>query len=518
LTQSPDNLNGMVALVGAGPGDPGLITVRGRFLLSQAQVVVYDALVAPVLLDHAPAEAELINAGKRAKAHRLTQDQINQLLVDKASQGLFVVRLKGGDPYLFGRGAEEVVFLAGHGIKCEVVPGVTAGVAGPAMAGVPVTHRRLASTVTFVTGHEDPSKEDSSIDYGALAALINAGGTVCFYMGVGRLTAISDELGRHGLVASTPCAVIQWGTTAKQRSVRTTLSEAQADITAKGVSSPAIIVVGPVAEINEPGLDFFTSRALFGQRIVITRTRRQVSDLGRLLDGLGAQTLEAPTIELVAAEDWSAVDEVIREISRFDWVVLTSTNGVNALAKRLAYLGLDARHLGVKGQVRIAAVGDATAKALRSQLGIVADLVPTEFVAESLAGELIARHDIEGKQILLLRADIARPALPRLLCEAGATLTELTAYRSQLVGGLPEAVLAALRQNEVDWVTFTSSSTATNMVELLGQERDLLNHVKLASIGPITTETLCKLGFTPRVEAATSNMAGLVDAMVREIV
>ncbi len=503
---------GKVCLVGAGPGDEGLITVRGLERLRAAEVLVYDALVSRHLVAQAPPFAELIYVGKRAKAHTLTQDQINDVLVEKAKAGALVVRLKGGDPYLFGRGAEEASYLAQRGVEVEIIPGVTSGIAAPAYAGIPVTHREYASSVTFVTGHEDPTKGQTNLDYRALALLIAAGGTVCFYMGVGRLGAIAASLNENGLSDTTPCAVVQWGTTPRQRSVRSTLAHAVADITQAGISSPAIIVVGPVAAINEPGLDFFLRRPLLGQRILITRTRQQASDLRMQLAELGALVLEAPTIELGEPSSWDEIDAALTEIrTRFDWLVLTSANGVTALAARLAELELDARHL--QG-VKIAAIGSATAEALHRQLAIRADLVPTRYVAESLAGELIAKQQVQGQRFLLLRADIARPALPRLLQEAGAQVTELVAYQTLPAAALPEDVLEALTQGEVDWITFTSSSTAQNLVALLGEQRHLLEKPKLASIGPITTTTMRELGLTPTLEAERSDVPGLVAAIV----
>ena len=509
--------SGKVILVGAGPGDPGLITVRGLEALRSADVVAYDALIDRRLLDEAPPGAERIDVGKRAKIHKLSQDQTNALLAQKAAQGKAVVRLKGGDPYLFGRGAEEVQHLAQQGIACEVVAGVTAGIAAPMAAGIPVTHRHMASTVTFVTGHEDPTKDQSAIDYAALAGLIQAGGTVCFYMGVGRLPQICDVLTGHGLSSQTPVAIVQWGSTPKQHSLKTDLARAPEDLKTSGVGAPAIIVVGPVAGIEGEGLDFFTHRPMFGQRVVITRTRQQASDLRRLLDDLGALTLEAPTIELEPPDDWTAVDEAIRGVSRYDWLVLTSVNGAAALADRLDALGLDARQLGVGGSggVKVAAIGDATEAALNNRLSIRADLTPTRFVAESLAAELIAKHGVAGQRMLLLRADIARPALPKLLAEAGAVVEELTVYQTRRLSELDPQVMAALEAGEVDWVTFTSSSTVTNMIELLGPRRDRLKRVRIASIGPITSQTLRTCGLEPTVEAVVSNIAGLVEAMAR---
>ena len=498
-----------MCLVGAGPGDPGLITDRGLGWLRQADVVVFDALVNPVLLEQAPAGAERIDVGKRAGVCALNQDQINQLLVAKARGGRLVVRLKGGDPYVFGRGAEEMAYVASQGLACQLVPGVTAGVAVPAAAGIAVTHRRMASTVTFVTGHEDPAKGQPSIDYRSLAGLVMTGGTVCFYMAVARLGDLATQLRCHGLNDETPVAVIQWGTLPRQRTVRTTLARAPDD--AAGLGAPAIIVVGVVAGLQEPGLDAFTNRPLFGQRVVITRARKQALELRLMLDELGAQTLEAPMIEFVPPEDWSGVDEAIRAVDRYDWLVLTSTNGVAALDERLGVLGFDARHLAT---VKVAVVGHATAQALRRRLGIRADLVPDRFVAESLVETLIDRHGVAGKQFLLLQADIARQALRRLLVAADACVDQWPVYRTTRPTVWPEHMVAALRAREVDWVTFTSASTANHMVQWLGRDVSLLQAVKIASIGPVTSQALRRLGLSPTAEAATSDLEGLVEAMV----
>ncbi len=499
-----------MALVGAGPGEPGWITVRGLDLLRHADVVVFDALVNPVLLDEALPQAQRINVGKRARDHQMLQEQINQLLVDKAKEGNLVVRLKGGDPYLFGRGAEEAAFVARQGVAVEVVPGITSGMAAPLAAGIPVTHREVASTLTFVTGHEDPTKPQTAVDYGALAGLISHGGTACFYMGVGRLGQIVEQLLAHGLAESLPVALIQWGSTPRQRSIRSVLARVEADVKSAGISSPAIIIVGKVVGIEEPGLDFFIRRPLFGQRIVVTRTRQQVSELRQRLAQMGADVLEAPTIDLIEPSDWSPVDQAIRELEGYDWVVLTSVNAVMALARRMEHLGCDARDL---HHVKVAAIGSATVAALRSVLGIRADLAPAEFVAESLAGEFLGKQEIKGKRFLLLRADIARPTLPRILAENGAKVTELTLYRTKLAAELPQPVRDAFRLGQVDWVTFTSSSTARNLVELLGPDRPLLEKAKIASIGPITSQTLRELGLAVTLEAATSTIDGLVAAL-----
>jgi uroporphyrinogen III methyltransferase/synthase len=506
-----DASRGLVSLVGAGPGEPGLITRMGLDRLRAADVVVCDALADRRLLEETP-EAEFIDVGKRARQHKLTQDQINALLIERGRQGQRVVRLKGGDPYLFGRGAEEIAAVAEAGLRCEMIPGITAGVAGPALAGIPVTHRDCASTVTFITGHEDPTKPDSAVDYQALAGLAQRGGTLGFYMGVGRLPTISAALLEHGLSEQTPAAIVQWGTLPRQRTVRGTLSDIAERASEAGVGAPAIVVVGQVAGLDQPGLDFFTNRALFGKRIVITRTRQQASSLRQQLEAHGADVLEAPTIELAAPTSWQPVDEALAGLDQYDWLVLTSANGVHALKARLQAAGRDARALAA---VKLAAIGDATARALREELAIEADLVPTRFVAESLASELIARESIAGQHFLLLRADIARPALPATLREAGATVDDVTAYQTQQSAALPDSVIEALQKGEVDWLTFTSSSTVKNMAALLGEQaQPLMQQVKIASIGPITSETIRQQGWPIAVEASTSNIPGLVSAIV----
>lgn len=507
-----DRAAGRVFLVGAGPGDPGLITVAGLDALRSCDAVVFDALANPVLLDEAPKHATRYDVGKRAKFHKLTQDQTNQLLVDLAKEGKRVVRLKGGDPYLFGRGAEEAAFCTRAGVRCEVVPGVTSGIAAPATAGIPVTHRKVASTVTIITGHEDPTKGETSIDYKALADLIKVGGTACFYMGVGRLQAICNELTGHGLPDTMPAALIQWGTLPKQRHATGTLANIEAKVNEAGLGSPAIIVVGEVAAIDEPGLDYFTNRPLFGQRILVTRTRQQASDLRIELEHLGAEVLEAPTIQIVdpSEEDSAALDEAVQQIASYDAVILTSANAVNALADRLAKAELDSRAL---AGVHLSCIGAATGEALFDRLSCRADLIPARSIAESFVRELLDAAGLAGKRVLLPQADIARPLLAKGLQDAGCTVDVITAYQTQPVDALPEDVLEALRNGEVDWITFTSSSTAQNLADLLGDEAALLNNCKLASIGPKTSATMLKRNMSIAVEAEQHDLAGLIAAI-----
>jgi uroporphyrinogen III methyltransferase/synthase len=495
-----------VCLVGAGPGDPGLITALGLERLAAADAVVYDALANPRLLAHAPKGARLIDAGKRSREHKLTQDQTNQLLLDLARQGLRVVRLKGGDPYLFGRGAEEVEFLARHGVACEVVPGVTSGIAAPTYAGIPVTHRDHASSVTFVTGHEDPTKGASVVDYRALAALIGGGGTACIYMGVGRVAGIVEALRGGGLADDTPAAAVQWGTLPSQRSVRGTLASIADDIARSGVGAPAIIVVGAVAAISAPGLDFFTARPLFGRTVLITRTRQQASALRVALEMLGAHVLEAPTIQIEPVEG----HEDPLDIGAFDWLLLTSVHAVGWLADHLARGGRDARAL---GRVRVAAVGEATAGALWDRLRIRPDLPPTRGTAAALGQQMAADAAVHGARCLLLRGNLAGDELPGALQRAGAEVVERVVYRNRPSAALPGEVLAALRERRIDWVTFTSASTVRNLLSLLGGETGLLRQVRIASIGPTTGEALRSAGFAADAQPESPSVDRLAEAI-----
>lgn len=517
MTDNRENSAGCVCLVGAGPGDSGLITVRGLAYLHDADVVVHDALVLPALLQEARTDAEIIDVGKRHADHKMTQDDINALLVEKAKQGHRVVRLKGGDPFLFGRGAEEVAYVTARGIRCEIVPGVTAGIAAPAMAGIPVTHRQHASSVTFITGHEDPDKPQSNHDYAALAALIRAGGTLCIYMGMNKLDLIVEQLLTEKVGDDMPAAVVQWGASPRQRSVRSTLAKLTDAVRDAGCYAPAVIVIGNVAGIDEPGMQAYAQRPLFGQRVIITRTRTQASAQNDMLTELGAEVIEAPTIRIEQpdAATWAQIDDALLHLDRYNWLVLTSANGVDMLARRMAHLKLDSRALAC---VKLAAVGNATGGALFERLHIHADLTPRTYVAESLAAELIeagGAKGIAGQRMLLLRADIARETLPQLLADAGAGIDEFPIYQNVPERELPPNVLDALRRGKINWITFTSSSTVRNMLDLLGEDASLLNNVKVASIGPITSDTARELGLTVTVEAAPSNMDGLVAEMVR---
>lgn len=500
---------GIVYLVGAGPGDPGLISVRGAQLLATAEVVVFDALANPALLDLAPAEALRIDAGKRAGLHKLTQDQTNALLAEHGLAGKRVVRLKGGDPYVFGRGSEEAMYLHERGVRVQVVPGITSAIAATGAMGVPVTHRNIATSCTFITGHEDPSKPDSQVDYQALAGLVKSGGTLCFYMAVGRLPAVVQTLMGFGCEADTPAAVAQWGTLPRQNSLRTTLSELPSAIEAAGIGAPSIVLVGRVAALNEEALNWFENRPLFGQSIVVTRTRQQASQLKIDLELRGAEVFEAPTIAIAPAADQAALDAAVHSLSAGDWLIFTSRNGVDSAAQALARVGGDARRL---AGVKIAAVGQATAEALVGQLCIKADLVPDRAMGEAVGEQLIKEVSVSGRRFVLWQAEIARPVLGQMLSEAGGKVEVVEAYQTRPVEALPEALLEALSEGRVGWLTFTSGSTARNFFAML-PDASLAAGAKIASIGPMTSQAIVKAGRQVDVEATEHNIAGLVAAI-----
>ncbi len=513
-----------VYLVGAGPGEPGLITVRGARLLERADVVIYDHLASKKLLSYCPRNAQTIYVGKVAGAHSMTQDQINDLLVEQARAGKRVVRLKGGDPFVFGRGGEECEALARAKVPFEVVPGITAAIASAAYAGIPVTHRDFNSSFTLVTGHErgdDPNDlrshgrksagdtPTSDIDWSVLARLP----CVAFYMGVKSLDRICANLIAHGMSPDTPAATIQWGTTPRQRTVAASLRDLPRRVAEANIGAPAVTVIGRVVALRET-INWFESRPLFGKTIVVTRTRQQASELALRLEELGAGVIEAPTIEVDEPADWTDVDVAIERAGGFDWVVFTSANGVRAARRRLRELHRDARTF---GNARIAAVGDATARAIEDELNLHVDLCPERFVAEALADELSSRGQAEGKRFLLLQADIARTILRDRLRDGGAAeVREVAIYQTRPAKALPDELLESLDAGQVDWVTFTSGSTATNFAALLGRDRvTRLEKVRLASIGPITSDAMRAAGLEPTVEAEVHTIDGLVDAILR---
>ena len=497
-----------VFLVGAGPGDPGLITVKGKECIEAAQVIIYDYLAAPALLNHAAENAEIIYVGKKGGHHTLSQDGINALIVEKAKAGLSVCRLKGGDPFIFGRGGEEAEVLAARGIPFEVVPGVTSAVAAAAYAGIPLTHRKLTATLAFVTGHEDPHKAESSIDWESLGRGI---GTLVFFMGVKNLPDITQKLIAHGKSPDTPVALIRWGTMPAQQTVVGTLDNIADRIRKAGLKAPAIIVVGDVVELRE-NLKWFETRPLLGKRIVVTRAREQASDLVRRLADLGADCLEYPTIKVVPADDSTPLNDAINRLSVYDWIVFTSVNGVKFFFERLFELDLDVRAL---NHLQTAAIGPVTSQRLRT-FGLKSDIIPENYRAEAVV-EAFAKEKLKGKKILLPRAAEARPVLPVELRKMGAEVDEVTTYLTEKVSDSAELLIGHLAEKRVDLITFTSSSTAKNFKALLPADnfKALLDGVTIASIGPITTDTATDLGFEVHITAQTYTIPGLCDAIIK---
>jgi uroporphyrinogen III methyltransferase/synthase len=494
----------LAVLVGAGPGDPGLITAAALDWLAQADTVLYDRLANPSFLAGCRKGAELIYVGKGPGAHAMTQEQINELLVKKTAEGKLVVRLKGGDPLIFGRGGEEADALVDAGLPFRIVPGVTAAIAAGACAGIPLTDRRLASTVAFITGHEDPTKDESAVNYDALAGL----DTLVFYMGVGNLPAIAGRLISAGRPPDTPVALVQNATLPNQRTVVATLAGAASAAEANNVRPPALLIVGNVVTLREK-LAWKEKLPLFGQTVLVTRTREQASKLTDQLAACGANAIECPTIEIQPPADFAGLDKALGEIKSFEWLVLTSPNGVSGVLARMKHLGLDGRNL---ASVGIAGVGPATADALKENF-LQADLLPETFTTRAL-GQALAAQVSKGRKVLLARADIATNELPDILRAAGAEVVEAVAYRTVRPAGLPENALRALSAGKVDWVTFTSSSTAENFLALVKDAGVNLAALKLASIGPVTTETLAAAGLTPTVEAKKHTIPGLVRAIL----
>lgn len=499
-------MNNKVYLVGAGPGDPGLLTLKGKSCIKKADAVIYDYLASRELLKYASADAELIYVGKKGGDHTLSQDKINSLIVEKAKQGLVVTRLKGGDPFIFGRGGEEAEELIKAGMDFEIVPGISSAIAAPAYAGIPLTHRQFTSTVAFVTGHEDPNKSTSRIDWKSLAKGI---GTIVFLMGVKNLPTIADRLMQCGRPPETPVALVRWGTTVKQVTVSGTLSDIVEKVKAVGLKPPAVIVVGDVVTLRQ-SMNWFEKRPLMGKKIIVTRARSQASDLVGSLSDLGADCIEFPTIKICAAEDSQPLDEAIDNISKYNWLIFTSVNGVKFFFERLFEKKMDSR---VLGGIRTASIGPATAARLLA-FGITSDIVPDSYRAESVV-EAFSKEKIEDTDILLPRAGGARPVLPVELEKMGAQVHEIISYHAKPVSDDADNLITMLEQKVVDLVTFTSSSTATNFRDLLPNDRfeELMAGVGIASIGPITTETAEKLGFNVTLTADDYTIPGLTDAI-----
>ncbi|HJD97068.1 uroporphyrinogen-III C-methyltransferase [Mailhella massiliensis] len=494
-----------VYLIGAGPGDPGLLTCKGRQALSEADVVVYDYLAGDDLLALAKPGAEFIYVGKIAGNHTMKQADINKLLIARAKEGKVVVRLKGGDPYIFGRGGEEAEELVEAGVPFEEVPGISSSIAGPAYAGIPLTHRAYSSSVTIVTGHEDPTKPGSVHDWSALA---RSASTLVFLMGMKNLPEITAKLIAAGMPADTPAALVYWGTTNRQKSLASTLADLPDAAVREGFSNPSIIVVGDVVRLKDK-LNWFEKKPLFGRTVVVTRAREQASESAALFARMGAHVIQFPTIKISPLADYAELDEAVGNLSRYGWVVFTSVNGVKFFRKRLCALGLDARAL---GPVKVAAIGPATAKAVE-EMGIHADLVPSSYVAEGVAEAMLALG-MKGKRVLLPRAKEARDVLPEALRAAGAEVDVVAAYENVPSDENREEVLAALKEGRLDCVTFGSSSTVRNFLSSIPLEI-LKKHpeIRFAAIGPVTAKTMREMGLEPDIQPESFTIPALADAV-----
>jgi uroporphyrinogen III methyltransferase / synthase len=498
---------GTVYLVGAGPGDPGLLTRRGAELLGRADVVVYDALVNSELLKLAPSTAELIYGGKRSKRHALLQGELNELLVKKAREGKNVVRLKGGDPYTFGRGGEEGQQLAAAGVAFEIVPGISSVVAALNYAGIPLTHRDYCSSFTVITGHQDPEVEETGIDWEQLA---RTPGTKVVLMGLKNIRQIMLKLIRHGLAESTPVAMVRWGTLPRQQTITGTAATIADAIERTGFGAPAVTVIGDVVRLREQ-LNWFEQRPLFGERVVVTRARDQAAMLSSRLSELGAEVLEIPMIRTAPPLNRTPLVEALTGIGGYDWLVFTSANGVTSFFDYFFKAFRDLRDI---GGVRIAAVGPVTAAHL-TDLHLQVDLMPEKFEAAAVASALLELESLENLKILLLRAEQATPELPKELEAKGAIVDDVPVYRTVPEPEPSTEASDSLRSEGADWVTFTSGSTVEHfhqrfdLVELLRRHPQL----RVASIGPETSRVLQALGISPAVEADPHTVPGLVDAL-----
>ncbi len=498
---------GTVYLVGAGPGDAGLLTLRGAELLGRADVVVYDALVNPELLALAPEGARRVFAGKRPHDRAMSQDGLNQLLLKEARAGHTVVRLKGGDPYVFGRGGEEAAELGAAKVPFEVVPGVSSVIAAPAYAGIPLTHRDFCSSYQVITGHEDPEKPEPALDWAQIARVP---GTKVVLMGVERLGSIAAQLQAHGMDASTPVALVRWGTTSRQETLVATLATVAAEVERRKFTAPAVAIIGGVVTLRDR-LNWFEKRPLFGRRIVVTRTREQAGKLSVRLRDRGAEVWEIPTIRIAPPEAPQNLIDAIVGIGGYDWVVFTSPNGVDAFFDTFFKAFPDVRSI---GNVRIAAVGPATADKVKER-HLAVDVMPEKYLAAQVAKAVHAYENVENLRMLLLRAEVATPELPKQFEELGAIVDDVACYRTVPETADHTGAAARLAEEGADWVTFTSSSTVENfharfpLPELIARFPGL----KTASIGPETSKALGALGITPTVEAREHTIEGLVKAL-----
>ena len=503
-------LTGKVYLVGAGPGDAGLLTLRGAELLRRADVVVYDSLVNRELLALAPEAAEIIFGGKRPRDRAIPQEELNQLLAEKAKAGKTVVRLKGGDPYIFGRGGEEAAKLHRDGVPFEVVPGISSIIAAPSYAGIPLTHREHCSSFTVITGHEDPDKDESALDWERVA---REPGTKVLLMGVERIGKIAAALEANGLPADTPAAMVRWGTMGRQQTITATLGTLAAKVAKADFKAPAVTVIGTVSTLHDT-LNWYENRPLFGQRVVVTRNRREAGKLSGQIRELGAEVLEIPTIKILPPTRNEPLIEAITGIGSYDWIIFTSANGVEHFFDYFFKAFRDVRDL---GSVRFAAVGPATAKKLR-EFHLNIDLMPKTYTAAATAKAMIAAQNVENISVLLARAESANPELPRLLEDKGAIVDDIAFYKTEPETADRNGAADDFEENSADWITFASSSAVRNFDARFGLAKRCADNpkLKLASIGPETTKALKELGLKPTAKAKEHTIDGLAAALLKK--
>ena len=500
---------GFVYLIGAGPGDPGLFTIKGMKTLAKADVVVYDRLIGQEILDYARKDAELVYVGKASSDHAMPQDEINSLLVEKAQEGKIVARLKGGDPFVFGRGGEEALYIHEHGLGFEIVPGITSAVAVPAYAGIPVTHRDATSSFAVITGHEKPGKAVSSIQWDKIATGI---GTLVFLMGVENLEFIVTNLVNAGRSQDTPVALIRRGTFPDQAVLSGTLANIVAKVQQADFKPPAIIIVGETVNLRSE-LKWRENSPLWGAKILVTRARAQASELVERIRDQGGEAIEFPSIEIVKENDLTALYEAFQVISDYGWIIFTSVNAVDIFFEELGGMGIDIRQL--QG-IKICAIGPATAAQLL-KWGLVVDLMPEEYRAEGIIMELKTLVK-PGQRVLLPRASGAREILPQSLLEMGALVNEVIVYQAAPASPINPNHLQEIRDGEVDYITFTSSSTVSNFVNIVGSQyvNTFNDRVKVACIGPITARTAEEHGFTVDIMPDQYTIEGLLEAIIKD--
>ncbi len=505
-------MKGCVYLVGAGPGDPGLLTLKAMHLIQKADLIVYDYLANPAHLRHASRSCVNICVGRGFRHKKLSQQRINRLIVRSAKQGKTVVRLKGGDPFLFGRGGEEALFLYRHRVPFQVVPGITSAVACATYAGIPLTHRDYSSSVTFLTGHK---AEDDNLDSIRWENIVSLGGTLVIYMGFYNLKKITERLVAHGMPSKTRVAMVEWGTLGKQRSCRGTLTTVASEAAKKKLKAPCIIIIGEVIALKDR-LNWFENLPLFGKKIAVTRTLDPSAALRERLEGLGAEVLEFPTIEIKPPSSFAKLDRAIRKIGNYDWIIFSSVPGVRSFFERLAQLGLDARAL---AKCRVAAVGPMTSQESQ-KAGVVPDLVPDRFETKAIANHFKKKFKtLRGKKFLLVRGELAPEGFEKELKKLMGTVDRVDAYRTLLPKSVPASIKNFILKERVDAVTFTSASTVAHFVKIIGLKaaRALSGRAAFASIGPVTSNAMKKYGLRRGCQASVYTLEGLIEILCKSL-